>query len=102
MKKYMVLVFKASCCSYEWEIIENQNYADSIDTQAQQFLCSYLYSVSEIDIIYLTNAYKWQKQYSMCELLNAVPLNSLDDAIAYGTHRVNELTSQRVLSEIKV
>jgi len=38
----------------------------------------------------------------MCELLNAVPLNSLDDAIAYGTHRVNELTSQRVLSEIKV
>lgn len=102
MKKYMVLVFETSQSNYEWEIIKNENYANHIDIQAEQLLYSYFYSVTEIDIVYLTNAYKWQKQYNTCKLLNAVSLNSLHDAIAYGTHKVNELISQKVLAEIKV
>lgn len=102
MKKYMVLVFETSQSNYEWEIIENKNYANHIDDQAAQLWYSYFCSVNEIDIIYLANVYKWQKQYNTCKLLNAVPLNSLNDAVVYATHKANELTSKKALAEIKV
>jgi len=102
MKKYMVLVFETSQSNYEWEIIENENYANYIDDQAAQLWYPCFYSVNKIDIIYLANAYKWQKQYDTCKLLNAVPLNSLDDAVAYATHKVNELTSKKALAEIRI
>lgn len=98
----MVLVFETSKSDYEWEIIQNQNYTDNIDMQIKQLLYSYFYSVAEIDTIYITNVYKWQKQYATCKLLKAIPIDSLHNAIAYGTHKVNELKSQKALSEIKV